>query len=129
MGMKLYKAIARAIGSRNRCLSKSVGHEAILNWEEQIRKFNDMLPSGSGFDCGTKINLDESNSNKIVINTSFHHMDENGGYNGWTNHAITIRAELEMDFTLRVSGRDKNQIKEYIAETFNHDLMQDVDVK
>ncbi len=75
-------------------------------------------PSGSGIDCGTKLDFDKSNSEKLVFDVAFHHMDEYGYYDGWTNHKITVRPSLLCGFTLTISGRDKNFIKEYLLDTY-----------
>lgn len=91
---------------------------------EKLAQLQSLLPSGSGFDAGTKIDLDRSTPEKIVLNTSFHHMDEHGYYCGWTEHTVTVRPSFLWDFDIHVSGRDRNGIKEYIAETFHFALMQ-----
>jgi hypothetical protein len=79
---------------------------------------SDFMPSGSGFDRGTDIDLAVSHSEKLVFTTSFHHMDENGSYDGWTDHIVTVTPSFN-GINLRVSGRNKNDIKEYIADTFH----------
>jgi hypothetical protein len=54
-------------------------------------------------------------------------MDENGFYDGWTDHTITIRPDLVFQFDMRISGRNKNEIKDYIAECFFHALNAEVE--
>ena len=76
------------------------------------------LPSGSGFDAGTTVDLDKSTPNKIVLNTSFHHPDDNGGYDGWTVHVVTIRPDFVHGVDVQVSGRNKHDVKSFISETF-----------
>lgn len=98
-----------------------------VNRDDALAKLDELqslLPSGSGFDAGTQIDLERSTPEKIVFNTSFHHMDEAGFYSGWTEHTVTVRPSFLWDFDIHVSGRDKNGIKEYIAETFHFALMQ-----
>jgi hypothetical protein len=46
-------------------------------------------------------------------------MDEHGCYDGWTHHKVIVKASLWAGIDIRVTGRDRNQIKEYIAEQFN----------
>jgi hypothetical protein len=86
------------------------------------------MPSGSGFDNGTAIDMDRSNPARLVFCVAFHHMDTYGCYDGWTEHVVTVRACLAFGFTLTVSGRDRNGIKDYIADAFRDALQQDVDV-
>ena len=74
-----------------------------------------MLPSGSGIDCGTK--LVSASATKIVLECSFHHMDEHGYYDGWTEHRITVRPTFD-SIDISVSGRNRNDIKEYLHEVY-----------
>ena len=115
--MKLYEAIAQ--NARILSDASSTHYEAALLRQERL---DNLLPSGSGFDQGTS--LVSASCNKIVFTTSFHHMDENGFYDGWTDHTITIKPSLITSFDVNVSGRDKREIKNYIAEVFN-DLLND----
>ena len=78
-----------------------------------------MLPSGSGIDCGTK--LVSASASKIVLECSFHHMNDGGYYDGWTEHRITVRPTFGgMDIS--ISGRNRNDIKEYLHETYHYAL-------
>jgi hypothetical protein len=83
------------------------------------------LPSGSGIDAGTSVDLERSTGDKIVLNTAFHHMHESGMYDGWTNHTVTIRPAFD-GFTINISGRDRREIKDYLADTFDIALRQSI---
>jgi hypothetical protein len=83
------------------------------------------MPSGSGFDSGTTIDFDASHAEKLVFSMSFHHMNNNGYYDGWTEHTVTVTPSFQ-GINLRISGRNRNDIKEYIHETFMYALMVDV---
>ena len=88
-------------------------------WRAVLRQLaRDYLPRGSGFDSGSTINEDRSRPDCLVLGTEFHHMDENGCYDGWTQHTIRVRPTFGPDFSLAIGGRDRNGIKDYIAETF-----------
>lgn len=79
----------------------------------------DMLPSGSGIDNGTE--LISADATKIVLSAGFHHMSEHGYYDGWTEHRITIRPTFSgLDVT--ISGRNRNDIKEYLHEVYHQAL-------
>lgn len=78
----------------------------------------EFLPSGSGFDAGTQFDRDGSRASVIRFTTAFHHMNESGYYDGWTQHAVTLRASLSGFPDMRVTGRDRNGIKEYIGDAF-----------
>lgn len=126
MKRKLVQILASTIDARLNCLKIgndwAAKHKAML--EELARNY---LPHGSGFDCGTKIDLDASTGEKIVLTTSFHHMSEHGYYDGWTEHTITIRASLVFGYDLKIGGRDRNEIKDYIADAFRDALSAELE--
>lgn len=99
--------------------------EASEVYKERLEKMSEELPSGSGFDSGTDINLIKSSIKKLVFDTSFHHMNENGYYDGWTNHAVVIEPSFGVAPFIRVSGVDKNGIKDYIADTFHYLMVKE----
>lgn len=84
-------------------------------------------PSGSGIDNGTHFNFEESKEDKLVFDTSYHHMNEHGYYDGWTHHEIIVTPSLMFGFSLRVTGRDRRDIKEYLSEVYSHWLSSEID--
>ena len=91
-------------------------------WGDELYQIEkEFLPSGGGFDLGTQIAQDECRKNKIVFNTSFHHMDEHGSYDGWSSHHVIVTSAFD-GFDIRVDGANRRQIKEYIGEIF-HDVL------
>lgn len=118
----LYQHIASTLDALRRCEETnnnewSTKHSNLLLWIEK-----NLLPSGAGFDNGTKIDFENSSTNKLVFETAFHHMNDVGYYDGWTKHKITLRPDLIFGFTLSISGPDRNNIKDYIHETFEYTL-------
>jgi hypothetical protein len=99
---------------------KDTNENFIDQAEENIKTLEKLLPYGSGFDNGSKVNLKESNGQKIVINTSFHHMDENGCYDGWTEHTIIITPCLMYGYKIRITGKNRNYVKDYIYQQFDN---------
>ena len=75
-------------------------------------------PSGSGIDCGVKL-LPQSTPECLIFSADFHHMDESGSYDGWTEHCVKVTASLAFGLNIRVTGRDRNDIKSYLAEIFD----------
>lgn len=94
--------------------------------QEMIEDLQKLLPSGSGIDSGCEIDLVKSTRNKIKIHFGFHHMNESGMYAGWTEHTLTVEPCLCFWFSMKISGRDRNQIKEYLYDTFEYALNQEV---
>lgn len=127
--MKLYVFIAQNLGRIER-LRKDGRLDYVLKIKDDLEGFvRSRMPRGSGFDSGTTLDFDKSTPDKLVFNTSFHHMNDGGFYDGWTEHQIIVTPSLEFDFHLRVTGRDRNQIKDYIAETVHHILSSNEDFK
>lgn len=90
---------------------------------DELCKF---LPSGSGFDSGCKIN--EVSESLIRIQADFHHIDSNGFYCGWTYHVVTIKPSFH-GYTLSVSGKNKNKIKDYVKDMFYTSLNTPIEKK
>ena len=89
--------------------------------QDRLAQLVDLLPSGSGIDNGTK--LESADASKIVLTAGFHHMNDGGYYDGWTEHRITIRPRFDgIDVT--VSGRNRNDIKEYLGELYHAALSE-----
>jgi hypothetical protein len=118
----IIEEIAHAIVALRNC-----EHSGNVEWAhkhrerlEKLRK--NFLPSGSGIDRGTKIDVTRSTDDRIVFTASYHHMDEHGMYSHWTDHTITVQASFIYGFTLTISGKDYNDIKEYLRDTFRSAL-------
>lgn len=116
------QALAMAFGLRS---SINPVHQELS--EDRIERLMEDAPSGSGFDGGTKFDYEKSKENKLIFSTSYHHLSEHGYYTGWTDHKITVTPDFRSGFDLDVSGRDKNSIKEYIADTFYTWLLEEVE--
>jgi hypothetical protein len=83
-------------------------------------------PSGSGIDGELKIDYYASKADRLVLKTAFHHMDCAGGYDGWTYHELIVTPSLQFGINIRITGRDRKDIKEYLAEVFDTWLNADV---
>lgn len=129
---KLYRRFAVIVDAMKNCAEMAKAHnpdhynEMIANYGEELRQLlADHMPSGSGIDNGTKL-MDGATSERIRFYTSFHHMDENGYYDGWTDHIITLKPSLVSEFRLDISGRNRNDIKDYLADVFRNALETEV---
>ena len=116
--MKLYQKIASLLKSIESC--RNTGNkEWEANHAATLEDLMEEMPSGSGVDSGTKL-LDNSTPDRLVFQADFHHMDENGFYDGWTEHQIIVTPSLAYGFNVRITGRNRNEIKDYLADLFNH---------
>ena len=92
------------------------------DWEikhkERIEAMFEALPHGSGIDSGVKFDWARSNGNKLVFSFGFHHMDDQGYYDGWTNHVLTVTPEFQSGYKMRISGPNRRQIKDYLFNLF-----------
>jgi hypothetical protein len=125
----VYQQLALSFDAYLRCLEgQYLNPDAEGNNREVVERIcRDYLPGGSGFDVGTTFSLDDSSSECLVLYTSFHHMDEHGGYDGWTDHVIKVKPSLAYGFDLEIEGEDRDGIHDYIADTFHHMLAEVVD--
>lgn len=116
--MKLYQRIASALQAMENC-KRSENHEWYGRHRQTIVNLVEAhMPSGSGIDLGTQLDFDASRPNHLVFTAPYHHMNDGGYYDGWTDHQIVITPDLATGFDLKVTGRDRNQIKEYFGELF-----------
>lgn len=125
--MKRYIQLAKAIGSLKRCQEAQADNpEWIEKHSNAIDELCEALPSGSGFDSGSKLDLDASSGDKLVFTTAYHHMNEGGMYDGWTEHTVTVTPSFELGCHIKVSGPNRNEIRNYIDEQFSYVLDEDL---
>lgn len=121
----LYKELASLIGAYKQCI-KTNNDEWERKHKEAINNLvMNYLPSGSGIDHGCVLDLDKSFSEKLVISSSFHRMDDNGMYCGWVDFFVVVTPSLIHDFHLRITGKASHQryhLKDYLYDTFDSDL-------
>lgn len=120
----LYQHFASALLALSNCIASGntewqSRHESTL--EDLARNF---MPSGSGIDTGTKIDVDASlrEPSKLVFTFAFHHINDGGMYDGWTEHRLVVSPSLAFGLNLKITGRDRNQIKEYLHDVFHSAL-------
>lgn len=123
MRMTWVRYIAQCL-SRARVLSSDTQRSSDITilTREYVKKHG---PSGSGVDCGTRL-ADSSHPQRIVLDVSFHHMDEHGSYDGWTEHKVIVTPEFD-GVSVRVTGANRNGIKDYLGEMFQYWLTSEHD--
>ena len=110
--MKLYQKIARVASQK----------DAILKRQEFVM-LQELLPIGNGIDKGCVISL-KSTKKRIVIDTAYWHelLQE------WTEHQIVVTPSFEGEINIRVTGKNVDNIKEYLNEVFREALMKEYEV-
>jgi hypothetical protein len=127
MARYLYSELASTVDAMHTCERKpeQFGDWATKHAERISALVHEHMPGGSGFDRGTQMDLEQSHAEKLVFTTSFHHMNDGGYYDGWTEHTIVVTPSFS-GFNLRISGRNRNDIKEYIHDAFSMALQTEL---
>lgn len=91
-----------------------------VRWHERLNALVQLIPSGSGIDQTPRTELGvEIEPDAIRFDVGYHHMNSDGFYTGWTEHTVTIRPAFD-GINVRVSGPNRNDVKDYIHEVMNH---------
>jgi len=117
--MMKYQKLAVAFNAYKNCVKS---HNVIWEekWQDVIDSIIYTLPHGSGIDVETRLNHKKSSSKRIVLEASYHCMDENGYYGEWIDFSIILTPDWD-GVNIRISGRfdSKNQhTKEYLSEIY-----------
>lgn len=121
----LYKHMASIVLAISNCIASGNKEWECRHGNSLDQLVENFMPSGSGIDCGTKLDLDAClrlPGQKLVFGLSFHHVNENGMYDDWTEHRVIITPCLCSGFNLRITGPDRNDIKEYLNDVYHHVL-------
>ena len=121
----LYRLLASTIHARLSCI-KTGNTEWTDKHEATVNMLNELLPHGAGLDGQRCVDLERSTGERIVICVEFHHMNDDGMYDGWTIHDIIVTPSLVTTIDVKVTGRNKNDVKGYLAEMFGNVLTADV---
>lgn len=124
--MTLYRKIAHLLLAIQNC-------EASGNTEWKARHADALralvsnhMPSGSGIDNGTALDFHASTPERLVFDAPYHHMSEHGSYDGWTDYRVIVKPSLAFGLLLRITGRDRNEVKEYLHQTFVEYLEREI---
>ena len=110
----VYQAIVGKLIAIENCARS--GNPWLANHEAALTTLMDSAPSGSGIDCGVSLLRDECKCERLVFSCDFHHMNEHGYYDGWTHHKAIVTPSLFGRISIRITGRNRNDIKEYLGD-------------
>lgn len=97
--------------------------ERVIMQDEAIDIFNHVLPHGSGIDCDWKITF-HNRSKRIHMSNSYHCMDENGMYDGWSDFTVIIDWEDEEYYRIMFHGRESQRLaRKYDLRDYLTDLI------
>jgi len=122
---KVYRRLAQLLTAIENC--RSSNNPWIDKHEQRLTHVMDTAPSGSGIDNGVQLD-DSSTPEKLVFTADYHHMDDHGFYTSWTHHKVTVRPSLAYGIDIKVSGQNRNEIKDYLADVFYTWLKEETDI-
>ena len=88
------------------------------DWQDRFERITSSAPSGSGIDCGTSIDIASQRPERLLLSLSYHHMNDVGYYDGWTDHNVIITPSITFGLSIRITGRNRNEIKDYLSEVY-----------
>jgi trehalose utilization protein len=120
----VYKHLASSIAARLHCIAHP---EQFMQWIDRHERqalfiVNNCLPHGSGIDSGIQLDFEQSTGEKLIFTTEFHHMNDVGYYDGWTSHQVIVTPSLQFGLNLHITGRNRNDIKDYLHECIDSAL-------
>jgi hypothetical protein len=125
----LVESLASTVNALSNCIASGDAAGRQRHEDTIAELCRDFLPSGSGIDSGTVLDVDASlrfAGEKLVFTLGFHHLDDGGCYDGWTQHKLTVTPSLFLGPKLQFSGPDRNRIKEYLHEVYSSALSQEI---
>lgn len=127
MKKPLYQILALTLEAIRNCEKSGNGDWEARHMDRLMSLVKDHMPSGSGIDDGTHLDLECTSPERLVLSAWYHHMDKWGGYDGWTEYTVTVKGSLAFGITLKIGGRDRNGIKDYLYDVYHEALTQEVE--
>ena len=124
--MTVLQTLAMLLEQSIDALTKYNDGSSVERCQRRIRQIvDDFMPSALGIDSGTT--LIRGQSDRLVFEANFYHMNDVGRYNGWTEHKIIVTPSFIYPAgKIRITGRDCNQIKGYLCEIYEMALSQEI---
>lgn len=132
MAKTLISQIASTLEAIENC--KETGNkEWKVRHERSLKALIDCLPSGSGIDCGTK--LESAQAKQIVFKAEYHMMDSDGYYDGWETFLIEVLPSfsgIEIGVKWEKTKRCADIMSDtaaYLHEVYWHHLMDKYEIE
>jgi len=115
MNKKLYQQIASGFQAMLNC-KKNKNEKWYDYHKANVESLvNEYMPSGSGFDAGTRFDFDKSTPDKLVFFTDYHKMNENSYYDGWIDDIkIVVTPSLQFGYNMKITGLKRSDLDNYI---------------
>lgn len=125
MRMKRYQALARAYRWLED-VNAAYRDEA----ESRVEWLMESAPSGGGIAGGTRfddITVFKGVVSRLKFRLDYHHAGPDESRPGWTNHRVIVIPALDGEFSMWITGSDRNHIKDYLAHVYSGWLSEEVD--
>lgn len=99
----------------NQCLDK----KWVVPSKARLSELLEPLPRSNGLDAGVVFDWNRSKPNKFIFSFNYYYRDKRGDRSGWTRHQLIITAGYFNKFYMRITGRNKNKMKESLLTLFN----------
>jgi hypothetical protein len=117
-----YQKLSGELDRSNRSKDMSWEFEASMEVQHTLER----LPHGSGIDRNWGILNCSNPSKRIVLDNSFHRMDNNGSYCGWLPFKVVITPSLWSVIEIRVTGCSKHPgVQDYLEETLRDYFLEE----
>jgi len=127
---KVYQEFAKCLGAWKACCEMVPrNHEWEPRWDKRIKDLVDGMPHGSGIDGEWVFDRENSGNDELNFYCSYHHMDEYGGYDGWTDFKARVWPDLQFGFRLRIVGpfpKKYSDTRDYLHEVIDCYLNEEV---
>lgn len=121
-----YELASRVQAVKNCIKSKNTEWDA--KHREAIEQLLDALPHGSGIDGEWRIEPENCSDSVITLFCSYHHMNDGGYYDGWTDFTVKIRPSF-YGIDVKVTGAfppKYRDTREYLQEILHMALSRKV---
>ncbi len=123
--MNVASKIASLISAIDNCEARGNSDWKARYETELARIVKEYLPSGSGIDTGTEIARHACTSDRLLFTFSYHHMNENGYYDGWSDHSATVKPTFD-GISVKIGGKNRNGVKDMLHDVFYEALRAEV---
>ena len=130
MKRKLYQVIAGKLRAMENLKNADDPNGWYDKHEDSIENLiKDHFPHGAGFDGEIWLDYSRSNPEKLVFFAEYHHMDQNGYYDGWSTLKCVVRPSLACGFDFKLTGikRKYRYDAEYYYSMFHSFLATEIE--
>ena len=117
--MLLFRELATLVAAKKNCEKAGNTEWYSRHTDRLLQLVKEYMPSGSGVDNGTQLDIDNSSASKLEFLIAYHNMNEAGYYDGWLYFRAIVTGSLTADFDLQIIGKGQD-LRDYI-----YDLISD----